>query len=100
MKNVRVHIILHMLKVSSGHLLSIETFYSIHFIVFVDSEGPDQTAHLRSLIRAFAVCMCPKTSLHMAQSIWSFQRLNCIIVCFYCKKKKKERPFSMWKNAK
>ena len=32
-----------MRKVSSGHLLSIETFYSINDSV-VDSEGPDQTA--------------------------------------------------------
>ena len=28
-KNIRRHVILHMRKVSSGHLLSIETFYSI-----------------------------------------------------------------------
>ena len=28
-QNVRIHIILHMRRVSSGQLLSIETFYSI-----------------------------------------------------------------------
>ena len=31
-------------------------------ILFVDSEGPDQTAHLRSLIRAFSVRTWPKST--------------------------------------
>ena len=34
-------------------------------ILFVDSEGPDQTAQMGNLIRAFAVRICPKTSLRM-----------------------------------
>ena len=36
-----------MCKVSSGHLLSVETFNSINVS---DSEGPDQTVQMRRLI--------------------------------------------------
>ena len=58
-QNVRIHIILHMPKVSAGHLLSIETFYTKYpIILFADSEGPDQTAWMRRLIWAFTVCIC------------------------------------------
>ena len=59
--NMRIHIILHMRKVSSGYLLSIEIL-SIPMILFVDSEGPDQTAHPRSLILAFAVRIWPEST--------------------------------------
>ena len=34
-------------------------------ILFVDSEGPDQTAQMCSLIWAFAVRICPKTGFCM-----------------------------------
>ena len=40
-------------KVSNRHLLSIET-YLVSVILFVDSEGPDQTVWMYSLILAFA----------------------------------------------
>ena len=43
-QNIQIQINLHMRKVSSGHLLSVETFNSIQW-VFADSKGPDQTAH-------------------------------------------------------
>ena len=33
-------------------------------ILLADREGPDQTARMRSLIRAFAVRICPKTLSH------------------------------------
>ena len=36
-------------------------------ILLADSEGPDQTARMRRLIWAFAVCICPKTGFHMAR---------------------------------
>ena len=78
-QNVRIHIILHMRQVSSGHLLSIETFYSIQwytmifffffFFIFAGSEGPNQTARMRRLIWAFAFRICPKTRFRMAQPI-------------------------------
>ena len=45
-----------MRKVSSGHLLSIDTCP----VVLADSEGPDQTARMRRLIWAFAVRTCSK----------------------------------------
>ena len=39
-------------------------------ILLVDSEGPDQTARMRSLIRAFAVRIWPKTRFRRAQPIF------------------------------
>ena len=39
-------------------------------ILLADSEGPDQTARMRSLIWAFAVRMCPNTYFRMALSKW------------------------------
>ena len=33
--------------------------------MLADSEGPDQTARMRSLIRAFAVFISPKTRFRM-----------------------------------
>ena len=38
-------------------------------ILLADSEGPDQTAQMRSLIWAFAVRICPKDTFSQAQSI-------------------------------
>ena len=35
-------------------------------ILLADSEGPDQTVRMRSLIWAFAVRICLKTYFHMA----------------------------------
>ena len=64
----RIYIIQHMRNVSSGHLLSTETFYC-NMILFVDRESPDQTARMRRVIWAFAVRICPKTCLHMARLI-------------------------------
>ena len=42
-------------------------------ILFADSEGPDQTARMRSLIRAFAVRICPKTCFRMARPDWQYK---------------------------
>ena len=39
-------------------------------ILFADSEGPDQTAQMRTLIWAFAVCICPKTCFRMVRPIY------------------------------
>ena len=36
-------------------------------ILLADSEGPDQTARMRRLIRAFAARICPKNSFRMAR---------------------------------
>ena len=38
------------------------------------SEGPDQTARMRSLIWAIAVHMCPKTRFRMARPISSYRK--------------------------
>ena len=38
-------------------------------ILLADSEGPDQTTRMRSLIWAFAVRICPKTRFCMAMPI-------------------------------
>ena len=40
--HARIHIILHMRRVSSGHLLSIETFCNIQWL-FADGESTDHT---------------------------------------------------------
>ena len=39
--------------------------YSV--ILFADSEGPDQTARMRRLIWAFAVCICSNTRFLIAR---------------------------------
>ena len=39
-------------------------------ILFVDSEGPDQTARMRRLIWALAVRICPKARFRIAQPIF------------------------------
>ena len=39
-------------------------------IMFTDSEGPDQTARMRRLIRAFAFRICPKTHFRMVRPKW------------------------------
>ena len=36
-------------------------------ILLADSEGPDQTARMRSLIWAFAVRICPNTRFPIAR---------------------------------
>ena len=51
---------------SSGHLLPIDKFYSL-MILLEDSEGPDQTARMRSLIWAFAGRVCPKIRFRLAR---------------------------------
>ena len=40
-------------------------------ILAADSEGPDQTARMRSLIWAFALRICPKTRFRVARPIYS-----------------------------
>ena len=52
-------------------------------ILLADSEGPDETAHMRSLIWAFAVRLCLKTYIRMAWLICEPQREK--------KKKKKKK---------
>ena len=47
---------------------------SCPMILLADSEGPDQTAHPRSLIWAFTVRICPKTCFRIARRIYEPQR--------------------------
>ena len=61
-KSVRIHIILRLLKNSSGHLLSIEAFYLVTAKVLV---------RMRRLIWTFTVRICPKTRSRTA-------RPNCL----------------------
>ena len=42
--------------------------------LLADSEGPDQTACLSSLIRAFPVCIYPKTCFRMAWPMWEVSK--------------------------
>ena len=42
-------------------------------ILLVNSEGPEQTAWMRRLIWAFAVCICPKTFLHGAAQMMQYE---------------------------
>ena len=56
-QNMRIHIILHMRKVSYGPLLPIDTFYSIQLFL-ADREGPGQTARMRKLVWTFIVRIC------------------------------------------
>ena len=42
-------------------------------ILLADREGPDQTAHQRSLIWAFDLRICQKTHFHMARPICEMQ---------------------------
>ena len=46
-------------------------------ILSAGSKGPDQTARMRSLVRAFAVRICPRTRFRMARPL-----------CFYSEIKK------------
>ena len=57
---------LYMSKVSLGHLLSIDTFYNVMNLLAVN-KGPDQTAHPRTMIRAFTVRSCPKACFRMVR---------------------------------
>ena len=59
-----IQIILRMRKVSSGPLLAIYVFCNIQWL-FADSEGPDQTAHLCSLIWAFMPAHDQKAQFRM-----------------------------------
>ena len=68
-QHVRIHIILHMRKVSSGFFLSIDAIYSIQWFLFEDNQGPDQTAQMRRLIWVFSVRICLKTCFRMARLI-------------------------------
>ena len=61
--------------VSSGHLLSIDNL-RCPMILLADSEGPDQTAQMRSLIWVFAVCIWPKVGFHMGPAqLWKIMVL-------------------------
>ena len=53
-QNVWLHIILYMLKVSSGHFLSIEKLW-YPTILLADSKVPDQTVQMLRVIWVFAV---------------------------------------------
>ena len=45
---------------------ALHSYILYQMIRLVDSEGPDQTARMRSLIWAFALHICPKTCLGLA----------------------------------
>ena len=49
-------------------------------ILLADSEDPDQTARMYSLIWVFAVGICQKTSFRMARPIFSDMRSIRIII--------------------
>ena len=54
----------------------------------MDSEGPDQTARLRSLIGAFLVRICPKTRFPMTRLIshtvtYLYRYLPCFEITVY-----------------
>ena len=76
-QNVRIHINLRMCRVSSGPSLSIDTGYSndsgsgqsIAMILAAGSEGPDQTARMRSLIWAFADRVCQEPHFRLARQV-------------------------------
>ena len=58
------------------HALSLIRAFTLHkyillclMILLADSEGPDQTARMRSLIWAIAVRICPKTRFRVARPI-------------------------------
>ena len=53
---------------SFRYLLSFDTLYSVKWLL-ADSESPDQTARMRRLIWAFAVCICLRISLCMTWPI-------------------------------
>ena len=57
-----------MRKVPSG-LCSINTLCSVKWFLLADSEGSDQTAHMRRLDWAFAVRICPTTRFRMVGHI-------------------------------
>ena len=78
-QNVQLQIILRMRIVSPGPLLSIHKFCRMNAIILLaDSEGPDQTALMGSLIWAFAARICLKTRFYMAWPI-CFLFLNDIL---------------------
>ena len=75
-QNVRIHVILCMRKVSSGPLFSVSTSCSIAVILLADSEGPDQTARMRRLIRAFALRICLSTRFRLTPPTYSMVWLS------------------------
>ena len=59
-----------------AHAQSLIRAFALHryilqylMIMWADSESPDQTAHLRSLIWAFAIRICPKTRFRLARPL-------------------------------
>ena len=64
-----------------AHAQSIIQVFVLHsyillypMILLADSEGPDQTALMRSLILVFAARVCPKRRFRMARPKWSPSR--------------------------
>ena len=51
-------------------------------ILLADSEGPDKTECMISLISAFPVCICPKTCFRMARPIWYWSAVICHKSCW------------------
>ena len=47
------------------------------------NEGPDQTARMRRLIWAFAVCICPKTRFRMARPNYKIVDLSLFYMYFW-----------------
>ena len=58
-QDAQIQIILHMCRLIRAFVLQSYILWYL-MILLADSAGPDQTAHLRSLIWAFAVCPCPE----------------------------------------
>ena len=75
-QKAQIKIILRMPNVSRGPFALHSYILVYPWILLTDSEGPDQTARLRSLIWTFAVRICPKTRFRIARPIYCVRKKN------------------------
>ena len=75
-KGVFEHVQIAQIQIDIAHVQSLIRAFALHWyilqcqmIMLADSEGPDQTARMHSLIWAFAVRICPRAFSHGAAHI-------------------------------
>ena len=87
---VYIHVVINIWVMSSEKVSSSMTKIALRWnillylmVLLADSEGPDQPARMRRLIRAIIVRICPKTRFRMARPIsMNFSCMN-FVCCLY-----------------
>ena len=91
-----------MRNVSSGAFALHSYILCCPMILLADSEGPDQTARMRRLIRASALHICPKTRFSMGRSKHNIDSLKKANICLCVYRQLKfhvEFAFSRWLSS-